>query len=228
MLTAVVTQSGESYTVHLVNTASAHTAAQQRASGRSSVATEDTVVEEDAAHSTAEGEHSAEEVDPGPSPIMPELKELAWGAGSFVVFALLMRYFLFPRLKKGMDARYAGIQADHESADAARAAARTEVADYESQLAGVKAEAAAIVDGARQTLEGERSARLATVNEGIAARRGVAVAEAEAARAAVMGQVESAVADVSARAIELAVGKRPDASLVNRVVGEVINAGASR
>ena len=68
-----------------------------------------------------------------PGPIIPELKELAWGAGSFIVFALLMRFFLFPRLKKGMDARYHGIRSAHESADAERAAARAEVAEYEAQ-----------------------------------------------------------------------------------------------
>ena len=37
----------------------------------------------------------------GPSPIAPELKEIAWGAGSFIVLALLMRFFLFPRLQAG-------------------------------------------------------------------------------------------------------------------------------
>jgi len=36
----------------------------------------------------------------GPSPILPEAKELAWGAGTFIVFALLMRFFLYPRLRR--------------------------------------------------------------------------------------------------------------------------------
>ena len=55
-----------------------------------------------------EGEaHSEVEPKDGPSPIAPELKELAWGAGAFVVFAVLMRLVLYPRMKKGMEARYA-------------------------------------------------------------------------------------------------------------------------
>ena len=74
------------------------------------------------------------EAGEGPGPIVPELKELAWGAGSFIVFAIAMRFWLFPRLKAGMEARYAGIRADHEAADAERASARAEVADYEAQL----------------------------------------------------------------------------------------------
>ena len=75
----------------------------------------------------AEYEAEAEAAHPcleGPSPIAPELKEIAWGAGSFIVLALLMRFFLYPRLKKGTDARYALIRDGHEQADTARAAAR--------------------------------------------------------------------------------------------------------
>ena len=53
-----------------------------------------------------------------------------------------MRFVLFPGLKKGMDARDQQHPGAHEGADAMRAAARTEVADYEAQLAGIRAEAA--------------------------------------------------------------------------------------
>lgn len=201
MLKAVVTQSSQGFVVHL-GASTSHLAAPQTA--------------------------TEQPVDPGPSPIMPEVKEVAWGAGSFVVFAVLMRYFLFPRLKKGMDARYAGIRSDHEGADASRSSAKAEVAAYEAQLAGAKAEAAAVVDGARQTLETERADRMASVNADIATQRAAATAANEAARIAVADQVEAAVSDVSARAIELAVGKRPDAGVVSRVVAEVMNVGAGR
>ena len=72
--------------------------------------------------------------DKGPSPIAPEIKELAWGAGAFIVLFVLMRVWLFPRLKKGMDARYGKIRGDHETADATRAAANAEVAEYEAEI----------------------------------------------------------------------------------------------
>jgi F-type H+-transporting ATPase subunit b len=164
----------------------------------------------------------------GPSPIVPETKELVWTSGAFVVFALLMRYFLYPRLRKGMDRRYSSIREDHEGADATRASAKAEVADYEAELAGVRAEAAARVDAARRTLEAERNARLATVNAEIAAKRAEAAAASDAARAAVQGQIEAAVTDVSSRAIELAVGKAPDPAVVQRVVAEVMSVGVAR
>ncbi len=174
-----------------------------------------------------EGEVSEYPCQEGPSPIAPEAKELAWGAGSFIVLALLMRYFLFPRLKKGMDARYAHIREGHEQADTARAAARAEVSEYESALATVKAEANERVEAARHILETERTARLAEVNAAIAAKRDAAAAETEAAREAVRGDVVDAATAVAARTIELATGKEPDVATVRGAVEQSMSAGVS-
>ncbi len=157
-----------------------------------------------------------------PGPIVPEMKELAWGGGAFVVFALLMRFVLFPKVKKGMDARYQGIRDDHDRADAERAAARAEVAEYEAQLAVIRAEAARTVEAARNTLEIERAERLAEVNARITERRAAAQAQAEAARNAARDQIHAAVSDVAGLAGELATGRKPSAEVVNRVVQEVM------
>ena len=175
----------------------------------------------------AEFEASEYPCEEGPSPIAPEWKEIGWGAGSFIVLALLMRFFLYPRLKKGTDARYALIRDGHEQADTARAAARAEVAEYESALATVKAEAAERVDAARQTVEAERTARLAEVNAEIAARREAAAAQAAAARAAASGDIAAAVADVTSRTVELSIGKVPDSAAVQSAVSEAMSTGVS-
>ena len=55
------------------------------------------------------------EPDEGPSPIQPEVKELVWGAGSFIVLLILVRLFLYPKIKKGMDARYGMIRDELET-----------------------------------------------------------------------------------------------------------------
>lgn len=167
-------------------------------------------------------EEAGEEVAEGPGPIVPELKELYWGAGAFIVMALLMRFVLVPKVRKGMQARYDGIRADHDAADAQRAAAKAEVVDYDSAIAGVKAEAAARVDAARQTIERERAAALAEVNARIAEARAAAAADNDAARAEVQGQIKAAVSDVAGRAGQLATGRMPDASVVARAVEEVM------
>jgi F-type H+-transporting ATPase subunit b len=163
----------------------------------------------------------------GPSPLAVEMKELAWGAGAFIVLALLMRFWLFPAVKKGMDARYVHIRAGHEQADNARAAARAEVAEYESALATVKAEASERIEAARQTLEGERTARLADVNAAMAAKREAAAAEAAAAREAVRGEIATAVADVTIRTVELSIGKVPDAAVIRSAVDSAMGAEVS-
>lgn len=172
--------------------------------------------------------HSAEEIKEGPSPIAPEVKELAWGGGSFVVFFVLMRYFLFPRVKKGMDARYALIRSGHEGADKVRSAAQAEVAEYRAQVAGLKAEAAARVDAARQQLEAERTARLAEANSALAGRRAAAAAQAAAERQAAEQQVGSAVAAVATRATELTIGTSPSPQAVQDAVAAALSVGASR
>ncbi len=177
---------------------------------------------------TGEEIDAALEADEGPSPIAPEMKELLWGFGAFLVFLLAMRLFLVPKVKRGMDARYGKIRGQHEQADEATAAAEREVADYQEALAGVRAEAATRIDAARHTLDAERADKLAEVNARIAERRGAAAAQAEEAKAAQREAIEAAVADVAARATELATGRRPDPTSVRGVVTDVMRTGASR
>lgn len=215
MLTAVVTQSGGSLSVRLATTPPTTT-----------VEAETTAATDE--HATATDAHTETAVDQGPSPIAPELKELAWGAGAFIVFAVVLRYVAFPKLRKGMTARYDSIRKGFEDADALRADAKGEVVRYEQALAAVKAEAALKVEAARQQLEAERQDRLAVVNAGIAERRAAAAAQADAARAAQAGQVDAAVGAVAARAVELATGKRPSDAAVTQAVEAVSTVGAGR
>jgi F-type H+-transporting ATPase subunit b len=141
------------------------------------------------------------------------------------VFFILMRIWLFPKVKKGMEARYGLIRGEHENADSIRAAANRDVADYQAALAGVRAEATARIDAARAELEQVRAERLAEVNGQIVERRAAAVAESEAAREAAQGQIEVAVADVASRAAHLTVGREPDSNTVRQAVSAVMATG---
>lgn len=161
-------------------------------------------------------------------PIAPETKEIVWGFGSFVVFALLMRYFLYPRLRRGMDARYALISGGHDHAERVTADARGDVEQYEAQLAQIRAEAQQRVDAARATLETERSERLADISTRTGEKRAAAAAEVEQARAAAQSEVEGAVRAVAARAGELATGRAPDAAVVDNAVRAAMSVGANR
>ena len=123
-----------------------------------------------------------------------------------------MRFFLFPRAQAGHGRSLRQASAPTTNRPTLHApSARAEVADYEAQLAAVKAEAAAKVDAARQTLEAERQEQVKALNAQLAERRAAAQAETDAAKAAVRDQIHAAVADVAGRAGELATGRRPDA-----------------
>ncbi|TSA51315.1 MAG: hypothetical protein D4R44_08200 [Actinobacteria bacterium] len=164
----------------------------------------------------------------GPNPISPEMKELKWGAGSFIVLFILMRLVLFPRLKKGMDARYAGIRSDHEDADAAKSGARADVVAYETALNDVRAQAAARIDAARQTLDTERQSQLAQVNSRIAARRAEADQQASAVKAAGRGQISDAVVVIATKATQIASGRTPDAAVVRQAVVSAMESAGAR
>lgn len=173
------------------------------------------------------GAATTEVPETGPSPIAPEKKELLWGAGAFIVLAILVRFFLFPRLKKGMDARHELIRGEQEDAERIRAEAETELAEYNAAVAQVRVEANARIDAARQTLEGERQARLAQVNSEVAARRSAAAAEAEAAKAAARDQVITAGAQVAAVASQRVLGRSVDPAAARAAVEAAMSAEVS-
>ena len=199
MLTAVVTSSGATIEVSLL----------------------------DSTFVTAEEGSEAEGPESDLNPIFPEVKEVVWGFGAFVVLALVMRLFLFRKVRDGMTARYDRIEGDLETAQASTTSARADVADYEAQLAAVRADAQTRVEAARATLEAERTEQIAAANARIADKRGAAAAEVDAAKQAARGQVESAVADVATSISELATGRRPGDEVVQRAVGEAMNQGVS-
>ena len=167
-------------------------------------------------------------VKAAPNPIAPTPKEALWSAGSFIVLFVILRYFLFPKLKKGMDARYADIRSDIEGADTVKADAQSAVADYEKALAAIRVEASARIDAARQTVDTERNAQLTQVNARIAAARAEADQQTAAARAAAQGQVAAAVAQVATKAAQLASGRAPDAAVVQAAVAAAMESAGSR
>ncbi len=202
MLTAVVTGSGESLEVSFLGD-----------------------------HRFVEALVAAEEKEVPESDLNPlaiELNELAWGFGSFAVMALVLRYLLYPKLKRGMDARAEGVRHEREAAEALTASARDDVAGYEAQVASLRSEAQQRVEVARATLEAERAERLAAANAEIADRRGAAMAEVDAARAAAQGDVETAVVDVVGRFAELVTGRAVDQSVVQSAVRNSMGAEVAR
>ena len=214
MLTAIVTQTGDQVQVRLASGDTTDTTVPEAELMASSAAAGSTTT-------------TVAETKTAPNPVNPAKNEMLWAAGSFLVLFVLMRYFLFPRLKKSTEARYASIRANSEGADQVKADAKSDVAEYEKALDAARAEAAGRVDVARQTVDNERNAQLAQVNARIAAARAEADQKNAAARAAAQGDVASAVATVASRVAELALGKAPDASAVNAAVASAMEGSRS-
>jgi len=160
-----------------------------------------------------------------PNPILPVGSEMAWGLGSFLVLVLLMRVWLFPKLKKGTDARYAKTQADLDDAERIREEGAEDVARYDAAIAEVNAEAARVLEQARQHVDGDRTAKITAANARIAERRAAAAAEVEAARQAALASTEPIVLEISASAAERILGVPVDRNAVRPVVTEIVEAG---
>jgi F-type H+-transporting ATPase subunit b len=159
-----------------------------------------------------------------PNPILPVGKEMAWGFGSFLVLFVLMRLLLFPKVKRGMDARYAHVQGNLEAAEAARSAAHDEVLRYQAAIAEARATANGLIEAARADVEGDRAQKLAAANARIAERRAAAAQEMEAAKQAALSHIEEAVVEVAASMAERVLGRPVDRSAALPVVAEVVNA----
>jgi F-type H+-transporting ATPase subunit b len=172
---------------------------------------------------TAEEGGEAEGPESDLNPIFPEVKEVVWGFGAFVVLALAMRLFLYRKVRDGMTSRYDRIEGDLEAAEASTTSARADVAEYDAQVQAVRADAQTRVEAARATLEAERNEQIAAANGRIAEKRSAAAAEVDAAKQAARGQVEAAVVDVSSHLSELATGRRPSDDVVRRAVGDAMS-----
>jgi len=158
-----------------------------------------------------------------PSPIKISGAELGWYAGSFLVLLVLVRLWLYPRVKRTMDARADYVQGNLAEAERTRAGAQSELAEYQAEIAKVRAEGQQRVDVVRQQLERERSDAMAQASTRIAAQRAAAAAETQAAREAASGQVAEAVRQVTTVAAARALGAAPDPSLVRAAVDQAMN-----
>ena len=174
---------------------------------------------------TAEGSAATTELKE-PSPLKPDLKELYWAAGSFFILLALMRYVLYPRVAKTMDARNNLISSQLAEADAIRDGARGEMADYEADLVKVREEAAVRIDAARQQVESERTSKMTEVNARLSERRAAANAELEAVKAGAADQVAAAAGDVASHVSALVLGSSPNPDTVRNAVSTLMSGGA--
>jgi len=145
-----------------------------------------------------------------PSPILPPLNEIIWGAISFAAVFLLLWKFGWPGIKAGMNARTERIKGDLDQAEAARTEAEGVLSEYQAQVADAKGEAARIIEDARQTADAMKRDLQAQAEADIAAQRSKAASDIEAAKAQALADLRGEVATIAIGAAERVVERNLD------------------
>jgi len=149
---------------------------------------------------TEEGNHATDASESVTNPILPELFEMFWGAVAFICLYLLVRYVFLPKIQGTIDKRAATIAADLEAAAAAEAQAKGATAEFQDQLADVRAQAAAIIDQARQEAEAERHRLIGRAEREITALRDVVESEVSREHDEALASIRPQVTDLAAAA----------------------------
>jgi len=158
-----------------------------------------------------------------PSPIIPEVNEIIWGGGAFVVLLALMLWKGFPAVQKIMNERSEKIASDLDEADKAKTDAQAVKSQYEAELADAKSAAAAVLEEARQQAEVLRSDLQVRAETEISEMKAQATSDIEAARERAMGDLQSEVADIVVGAAERVVEANLDAEAQARLIDNYIN-----
>jgi F-type H+-transporting ATPase subunit b len=166
---------------------------------------------------------SVDDCHEAPSPILPETNELIWGGISFLLLLALMWKFAFPALKDGMNARTERIRADLDAAESAKNEAVSTLDSYKAQLADAKAEAARIIEEARQSADALKRDQEARLQTELAEARSRAAADIEAAKAQATADLRNELAQLAVGAASAVVGKNLDPATQGQLVEDYIN-----
>ena len=158
-----------------------------------------------------------------PSPIIPEINEVIWGGGAFIVLLALMLWKGFPAVQKIMNERSEKIATDLDEADKAKSEAQAVKTQYEAELADAKSAAAAVIEEARQQAEVLRSDLQERAEAEIAEMKEQAAADIDAARERAMGDLQSEVSEIVVGAAERVVEANLDAEAQARLIENYIN-----
>ena len=162
------------------------------------------------------------------NPILPTGNELIWGAACFLLLWALMKFWLLKPVVATMEERADKSREDLDAADVAKAEAATALAEYESSLAGARAEASRIVDDARAQAEAARADVIAEAEADAARVRGEAAAEVEAAKVAALTQMRPDLTQVAVQAAQSVVGRPLNAAEQQAVVEEYLDRAGSQ
>jgi F-type H+-transporting ATPase subunit b len=136
-----------------------------------------------------------------PSPILPALNEMVWGAISFIIIFVLLGKLAYPAIKKSMDERTNKIRESLDDAERTKSEAQTILEDYQRQLNDARNESNRIIEEARQTADQLRQDLTQRAEAEVAELRRRAQEDIQSAQQRAVADLRS---QVSTLAIELA------------------------
>ncbi len=157
------------------------------------------------------------------NPVLPAWNEMLYGGIFFTILYILVRFVFLPSAKRAMNDRAATIRADLDAADAAKSRAVNASAEAEDQLAGVRAEAASIIDAARTEADAERERLIGRAEREVAAMREIAESEVEREKAEAVSAMQPQVINLAASAASKVIDRQVDINAAQPVVNRFLN-----
>ena len=162
---------------------------------------------------------------------MPQIAQLSETYASQVFWLLVffgLIYFavgrgMVPKVMATVEARDTQIASDLAAAEAARKAADAEEEAWRVQANRQKAEAHALIAGAKADAAKAAEARLATANQSIEARVTQAEAAIAAARQGALGEIETVAAEAASSIASRLAGLAVDGDAARSAVKEVLH-----
>lgn len=159
------------------------------------------------------------------NPILPTVPEMIWSALFFFGLWALMKFVLLPPIIEGRNQREARVRTGQDSVSDSESELAQITAAHEERIAAAKAEAASVVDAAREESDGQRAQAVAAVEEEIAKLRANAQAEIDSARTTALAGAKGAVSELAVGAAGKVLGRNVDLAANQGVIDSYLNGG---
>ena len=142
---------------------------------------------------------------------------------NLIVFYLLMKKFLFGRIKKVLDARRELLDKQFKEAEDTNREADEKLKDYESKISDYKAEGQRIIEDARDSAKVEYDKILTRADEDAKELKAQAQSEIDEEIAAARKASKEEIASLAMQAAEKVVGKSVSADTDSAIFDEFLN-----
>ena len=152
---------------------------------------------------------------------------LIFGIVDIIVFYLLMKKFLFGRIKKVMDARKELIASQLKEAEDKNTEADEKLKNYEEKIASYEAEGEQIINDAKKQADDEYNRIIESANDDAQKIKDKAradiEAESEKARQDVKEEIAALAIEVAEKVVKNSVSEETNASIIDEFLSEERN-----